>query len=100
MENKKQKLIALNINSLDDLNDEHVNILYKNIILDKKNYTNSISKNIDKSNDKYKIALKFINKISNMMKEKGYKLKRRKEGMIFLGLRLKNIDIKLTDALV
>ncbi len=66
MSTKEDKLKELDINSLEDLSDEDVEILYKH----KKKHINKPKKKairaikiIDKTSSKYKVLLKFINKI-------------------------------------
>jgi len=53
-------LNALNINTMDDLTDDHVKVLYRKFV---KNRAVNVDKNINKTTDKYKVLLKFVNKI-------------------------------------
>lgn len=69
---KEDKLTALNIESYDGP-DEYIDILYENMIDNKKVQTDEPKKvyvNIDKTTDKYKILLKYVNGLlKNMGKE-------------------------------
>ena len=73
MSNKKDKLKKLNIENCKNLPSKYVNILYKECILKQKTkkikQTNK-TKIIDTSTERYKVLLKFINKIlTNLNKE-------------------------------
>ena len=65
------KLKELKLESLNDLTEEQINVLYKLYQNNKKEEkkANVKPKNIDKTTDKYKVALKFINKILENIKK-------------------------------